>query len=411
MRSRNDIIIVGAGIAGLALGLLLARSGRGYRITILDRRQEIGPVLKPEILQPRGLEILSELGVLNALLQEPIQRCDAFNFYQIGGRQLCRANYQVLRHPYPYALIAYPHITQKVLLERLQECEGVEVQWDTEVQQLLYDGTRVIGVCAASGGKRQAIRASVVVGADGKYSRVRQLLGIPAQLHCYSDAFLSLHLDRPQEFGLEVRYYLGRRCILGLFPVSANHFCALYMVPHDYLTSLPLQDLVGLRTAIQKIDPIVSGALKAVTCWEQVGRFPCLRVKADRWVADGAALLGDAVHAVFPHVAQGSTQAIEDAHVLAQVLDTCFQQGDFRAQALAPYERDRRAPVARLQRLADEYVWLWNTGNPILAWLRDRIFANIGRNARLMYKTVANEAGLQAEPLTWWERMQAIAGV
>lgn len=411
MKRQDDIIIVGAGIAGLTLGLLLTRSGAGYRITILDRRRGIHPVLKPEILQPRGLEILSELGVLDALLQEPIQRCEAFNFYRMGGSLLCRTDYRVLRHPYPYTVIAFPHITQKVLLERLREYENVEIHWGTEVQDLIRSGDQVVGVRAVTHGQDQEFLASVVVGTDGKQSKVRQLMGVPYQVHQYPDAFIAMPIERPKEFGSEGRYYLGRRSILGLFPASVTALCAVYMVPYPYLTSLPMQDLNRLKEAIRRIDPVVGESLKSVTSWDQVDRFVCMRVKAHRWVADGAALLGDAAHAVFPHVAQGSTQAMEDARVLTQVLDTCFQHGDFTAQALSPYEQARSAPVARLQRLADEYVWLWNTGNPILTRLRDRIFTHIGRNERLMYKTIANEAGLRAEPLTWRERMQALAGV
>ena len=73
-------------------------------------------------------------------------------------------------------------------------------------------------------------------------------------------------------------------------------------------------------------------------------------------------------------------------------------------------EKARVIPVAKLQKLADEYVWLWNAGNPILCHLRDRIFSNMDKNRHLMYKTIANEAGLQSEPLTVYERLKAIVG-
>ena len=133
-----------------------------------------------------------------------------------------------------------------------------------------------------------------------------------------------------------------------------------------------------------------------------------VQVRAARWVAEGAALLGDAAHACHPHVAQGSFQAMEDAKVLAEVLDVCLSRGEFSARALAPYEEIRRPVVERLQQVANEYVWLWETKNPVLARLRDRIFRNVGERPELLYRVAAIEAGIASGPLTFAERLQAL---
>ena len=134
-----------------------------------------------------------------------------------------------------------------------------------------------------------------------------------------------------------------------------------------------------------------------------------MRVRTAKWVVDGAALLGDAAHACHPHVAQGTFQAMADGKVLAEVLDTsCFGRGDFSARALSPYEETRRPVIERVQRVADEYVWLWETGNPLVAWLRDRIFRNIGDRPHLLQRVAATEAGIDSSPLTFVERLQAL---
>jgi hypothetical protein len=51
-----------------------------------------------------------------------------------------------------------------------------------------------------------------------------------------------------------------------------------------------------------------------------------------------------------------------------------------------------------LQRLADEQVLFWNTGNPLLAFLRDRSFRTLDRNARLRYRVLSTTAGLRSRP-------------
>jgi 2-polyprenyl-6-methoxyphenol hydroxylase-like FAD-dependent oxidoreductase len=83
---------------------------------------------------------------------------------------------------------------------------------------------------------------------------------------------------------------------------------------------------------------------------------------------------------------------------LAEAVADCRESGDWSQAALAPFERRRRPQVEMLQRMADDQVLFWNTGNPILAYLRDRVFRNLDRNARLRYRVLTATAGLRAEP-------------
>jgi hypothetical protein len=61
-----------------------------------------------------------------------------------------------------------------------------------------------------------------------------------------------------------------------------------------------------------------------------------------------------------------------------------------------------------LQRLADQQVFYWNTGNPLIAWLRDRVFRTLDRNARLRYQVLSTTAGLRkTAPLSVIDRLIA----
>ena len=126
--------------------------------------------------------------------------------------------------------------------------------------------------------------------------------------------------------------------------------------------------------------------------------MPTGRVKTSTWVADGAVLIGDAAHAMNPHASQGRMQAMADAMALADLIPRCLEKRDLSASALSEFERHRRPQVEMLQRLADEQVIFWNTGNPVLASLRDRVFRTIGRNRRLSYRVLETTAGLREMP-------------
>ena len=67
----------------------------------------------------------------------------------------------------------------------------------------------------------------------------------------------------------------------------------------------------------------------------------------------------------------------------------------FSAARLKAFEQARRPQVTMLQRLADQQVFYWNTGNPVVAFLRDRVFQTLDRNARLRYQVLSTTAGLR----------------
>lgn len=409
MRYASDILIVGAGVGGLSLGLRLA--SKGYRVRILQQR-EPPPAHRPEMVQPHGLQAFAELGLLDRLKAKRVARVERFCFFQIQGDPLCRVDYRILDHPYPYALIALPGQTRRVLLEGLRAYPAVHIHWGARLTGALRRGGQVIGATAVENGQEREFHALVTVGADGSHSRLREALGLPCRTRRYPNAFLGVLVDRPaglaRAFDHQVGYYLGRGEILGVFPCAPTLLCLLYMVPADDARDVREQRLEALKTRLADIEPRLRDSLAGLTTREQVSLLFPVQVRAAKWVTDGAALLGDAAHACHPHVAQGGFQAMEDAKVLAEVVDVCVRRGECSARALAPYERIRRPVVERLQQVANEYVWLWETRNPVLARLRDRIFRNVGEQPELLYKVAATEAGIDSRSLTFRERLQAL---
>ncbi len=250
--------------------------------------------------------------------------------------------------------------------------------------------------------------ARVVVGGDGISSKVRKFAEIPFRIHRYKDAYLTMVVQRPPGFEAEGRYYIGKKEILALFPVSRDELYLFYLMPLKQKETIQSRRIENLHEAIFSIDPCVKEALKKVTSWEQVGIMPCTRVKVGSWVADGVALLGDAAHGMNPHVAQGGNQAMEDGVVLSEVIESCFAMGDFSRDALQEYEENRRPKAECLQRLGDELTFVWNSGFAPMVWLRERIFRQIQRNPSLQYTTLATIAGVHSKRYSLLERMKAL---
>ena len=77
------------------------------------------------------------------------------------------------------------------------------------------------------------IRAKIVVGADGAFSKVREALKIPADLYLYPDGYLIAILESEEPVS-ESFYYVGHRTILGVFPATGNKVYLFYMIPKRF---------------------------------------------------------------------------------------------------------------------------------------------------------------------------------
>lgn len=405
-----DLIIVGSGAGGLVLALELAK--KGFRIAILDRQSHPTALPRGEIIQPNGLGFFDRLGLLPELLASNIYQNERVDFFQTAGPLLCTIDYRVLPPPYSYSLILLPQVIQDLFLKKIDQTSNISIFWGATFRGLLYEGARLAGVEVESNGEPATLRAPVVVGGDGVRSAIRTALQIRCRVHQYEDGYLTMVVDRPAGFNGESRYYLGRRSLFGAFPVSKDKLYLFYMIPSGHLEEIRKGPFDRFKEEILSLHPslrsLLEEALKRVASWKESAYMPCFRVRSDRWVAEGAALIGDAAHAMNPHVAQGRNTAMEDGLVLAEVLEECFRRGDFSAKSLAAYEVRRRPSVEALQRLGDEMTWLWNSGFPPLTWARDRIFRSIHYKRDLHDKILMTVAGFKQVPFGLIDRWRAL---
>jgi 2-polyprenyl-6-methoxyphenol hydroxylase-like FAD-dependent oxidoreductase len=392
---KTDVVVVGAGGGGAVLGLALAR--RGIRVLVLEQAPGPPGGLRGEILQPNGQKILDLLGLLGKLPAGATRSVRFFHFYRAGGERLCSVDYDTLPPPYNRAIVTMPNVAHHAILQALETQAPGTLRYGTQFKQLVRENGRVVGLEAAQEGRTLTISAKLVIGADGAFSKVREALEIPARVHLYREGYLIAILDSPGGMA-EARYFVGRKTILGLFPAAGNTVYAFYMIPARSMDRIKEAGLQALRDTWVRIDPTLEKTVANLRSWDQTAYLPTGRVRCETWVADGAVLIGDAAHAMNPHVSQGRMQAMEDAMALADLIPTCLERGDCSSSALAEYERRRRPHVEMLQRLAHEQVIFWNTGNPVLAFLRDRVFRTLDRNARLRYQVLAVTAGLRATP-------------
>jgi monooxygenase len=395
MTEDTDVVVVGAGGGGAVLALALAK--QGIRTVVLD--QATGPPkgLRGEILQPNGQRVLDRLGVLQSLPADATRAVRLFNFCRAGGTRLCSIDYGDLPAPYNRAIVTLPNVAHHAIVAAIQQHTSVTLRYGTSFTGLLHDGHQVVGVSTQGPDGVRTIRAKIVVGADGVFSKVREALKIPADLYLYPDGYLIAILESEEPVS-ESFYYVGHRTILGIFPATGNKAYLFYMIPKDSMETVKQRGITALQQTWSRIAPQFSTLFRCLNDWVQTAYMPTGRIRTPTWVADGAVLIGDAAHAMNPHASQGRMQAMVDAMALADLLPSCLSEQNYSAERLKEFERARRPQVTMLQQLADQQVFYWNTDNPVVAFLRDRVFQTLDRNARLRYQVLSTTAGLRTMP-------------
>ena len=391
----TDVAVVGAGGGGAVLALALAQ--KGVRTIVLDQAPGPPKGLRGELLQPNGQHILDRLGVLKALPADATRSIRRFHFCRAGGERLCSIDYGDLPPPYNQAIATLPNIAHHAIVDAVIRQPTATLRYGTSFVGVVREGQRVAGMTVQGPEGQYRIAAKLVVGADGAFSKVRDALAISADVHLYPEGYLIAILESSEEI-TESFYYVGRQQILGLFPATGNRVYLFYMIPSDSYEAIKQKGMPALKQAWTAMAPRFASVFSHLSDWQQTAYMPTGRVRTPRWVVDGGVLIGDAAHAMNPHASQGRMQAMVDAMTLAEMIPSCLADGDCSASRLRNYETTRRQHVRMLQRLADQQVFFWNTGNPLIAWLRDRVFQTLDRNPRLRYQVLTTTAGLRQRP-------------
>ncbi len=413
MSEKTDVVIIGGGSGSYVLALQLAK--KGLRSLIVERQKSIPDgkgTPRGEIIQPAGLAVLDQVGVLKELLSANVYRFTKVHFRDTSGPHLCTTRYDVLGEPYGYALNIVPDVLQQILLTKVLAQPDIALIWEGTFQSLIREGEKVVGCEVMVQGKRQQLLAPILVGADGAGSNVRSALGIPYRRHSYPEGYLTFWVNRPAGFDSNLIHYIGKRTTLALFPVSKETLYFFYRIAAKDKLAIQAEGIGLFKEKIlslsEEIRLSLSASLEKVTSWDEVGFRSAVRVRCKQWVTDGGVLMGDAAHAMNPHVANGRNMVMKDGMVLANVIKDCFCQKDFSKKALMRYETERRPEVNTLQRLGDELCFVWDSSFAPIVWARNRVFRKTHVDRYLHDKIVNTISGVAMQPFTLADRLRAM---
>lgn len=352
----KDFGIIGGGIGGMATAIAIAQLGG--RVTVFEQAPKLGEVGAGIQISANGLAVLTELGV-DPEYAGPASRPTAIELRDYkAGRFVARIR-QNQNPDYPYLQLHRADL-MAALVARAEKL-GVTIQLNAkaEIVDAFVEHPEIrVG--------KTTHTFDAIIAADGVNSQTRQdwFEAGPAKFTGQVAWRATIPVDDPDA---PTTIHMGRGKHLVTYPLRGGKMINIVAVQERKLTAP--QDWENtdtpenLRTAFAcfggEAKKILS-QVKQVRVWGLYGHPPL-----QTWSRAHIALLGDAVHPMFPFMAQGACMALEDASVLARTLDDT----DNIRLGLARYETTRKRRATKVQRLAARNGRVFHLSNSLLRFI------------------------------------------
>lgn len=379
-RLETEILIVGAGPAGLATAIGLAKNG--VEFILVDALAEAQNTSRAAVIHAATLEQLGALNVVDRLVGKGIKA----PHFRVRDRRsvLLHTDFSLLDSRTPFALMIPQDESEQILIERLAEL-GHVVRRPARLKAFEEVDGRVVAVCEDGQGEL-IITCRYLVGADGEKSIVRDGSGIGFPGETYGSFILAdVRMEWPISSD-EVSLFFSEAGTLVVAPMSGGR--------HRVVAQFPDAPAVpSIRTVQEVIDrrgPHVPVRVREIL-WGS--RFQVHHRLADRFRDGRIILAGDAAHVHSPAGGQGMNLGLRDALALSPALTCTLRSAS--DLALDAYARERRAAARKVLAMTHRLTRVATVSSPQLRWIRNRLITVLARSLAVRKLAASTLAGFR----------------
>jgi 2-polyprenyl-6-methoxyphenol hydroxylase-like FAD-dependent oxidoreductase len=349
-----NVVVVGAGPAGAALALLLARAG--VHVRLVEREVSSTRVFRGEGLMPLGLDALSEMRLGWSIGDIPGAPVEAWRIF-IDGEPVFRIPEPVEELGARAFRVASPSALIDRLVAAAEQFPTFTFNPGTRFVDVIPDGSgRVTGIRAVGDGGPVSWPADLVVGCDGRGSPVRTKAGLTLDLEPEQYDVLWFKVPPPADLAAHCDFHImvraGEHPLIAYVSWDGSLQCGVIMPKGGLGRFDDAEDWLAAAVAAAPAD-LAAHVLARRDAVDGPIRLNVLVGRAPLWYAPGVLLLGDAAHPSSPVRAQGINLALRDVIVAANHLAPLAGDADGEAitAACRAIQREREPEIVRSQKL------------------------------------------------------------
>ena len=328
-----DVIVVGARCAGSPTAMLLAR--RGYRVLVVDKATFPSDTLSTLVIHPHGVACLERWGILDEVVASGCPPIHTYA-YDFGALTIAGAP-GTAGSPVAYAPRRF--VLDEVLV-RAAAAAGAVVREGAIVGEVLSEEGRVVGIRGHSkAGRTFTERATIVIGADGRYSRIAEAVG--AATYHEKPIVLASYYSYWSNLPMDGRFETYVRPSRGFAALPTNDGLTLVIAGWPFAEfEVNKRDLDASYRGVFELAPSFAERLRGAT--RQGRLFGATVPNFFRTpYGPGWVLVGDAGYIKDPITAQGITDAFLEAERCTAALDLALSGAGSFDDAMADYQQER----------------------------------------------------------------------
>ena len=338
--------VAGGGPAGMMLGYLLARAG--VDVTVIEKHTDFLRDFRGDTIHPSTLQLMQELGLLDALLKRPHNEATKLTV-QVGGTPLTIADFSWLPRERAFIALMPQWDFLDFLASEAKRYPNFHLLMKANVTDLIEESGRVVGVHVTTPDGPLDVRARLVVGCDGRHSTVRVKAGLDIEDIGAPIDVLWMRISRlPGDPGFGGRIDAG-----SFFAVldRSDYFQLAYVIPKGDAERVKAAGLPAFQQRVAKALPFLAARVDELKSWDDVKLLTVTIDRLRKWYRPGLLCIGDAAHAMSPVGGVGINLAVQDAVATANLLWKPLKEGTLTEADLARVQKRREFPMRVTQRI------------------------------------------------------------
>ena len=339
--------IAGGGPAGVMLGFLLARAG--VPVVVLEKHIDFFRDFRGDTVHPSTLEVIHELGLLDAFLKVPHQKIDRLSL-QFGDTNIALADLTHLPTHCKFVALMPQWDFLNFLAAQGKRYKSFDLHMQTEATDLIEEGGRIVGLRARAPDGTLTIRAALVVGCDGRHSTVRERAGLQSDDYGAPMDVLWFRMTREAGDPGDIFGHIEAAKLMIMLNRGDYWQCA-YVIPKGGIDRVQAEGIDAFRQRVLSMSLFLADRIGEIKSFDDV---KLLTVKVDRlrqWWRPGLICIGDSAHAMSPVGGVGVNIAVQDAVAAANRLAAPLKRGAVTDADLRAIQERRTLPVRFTQAL------------------------------------------------------------